>query len=59
MHLWERFLKMNQERGSNGMEANQLTSQFMKDWCWANGETLELWERKAIRKLDAKWKEAQ
>lgn len=27
----------------------------MRDWCWATGNHLELWERRALRKLDALW----
>lgn len=51
-HVWGWFLELNSERGSNGMEAGRITSQMMRDWCWATGNKLELWERKAIRRLD-------
>lgn len=34
------------------MGVGRITSTMMKDWCWASGNTLELWERKAIRALD-------
>lgn len=41
------------------MEAGRITSTAMKDWQWASGNVLELWERKAIRAIDAVWMEAQ
>lgn len=58
-HLWEWFLQLNEERGSNGMGPNRITAQLMKDWCWKTGNVLELWERKAISRIDTKWMEAQ
>jgi hypothetical protein len=41
------------------MQAERISSSQMKDWCWASGNTLELWERKAIRKIDSVWMEQQ
>lgn len=35
------------------MEVGRITSALMKDWCWASGNTLDLWERKAIRAIDS------
>lgn len=54
-HIWGWFCELHQERGSNGMEAGRITSTMMKDWCWASGNTLDLWERKAIRAVDIVW----
>lgn len=58
-HVWGWFLELHQERGSNGMEANRITSTAMKDWQWASGNMLELWERKAIKAIDNAWFFAQ
>lgn len=41
------------------MSVSRITSQNMRDWCWSSGNTLELWERKAIRRIDALWVESQ
>lgn len=45
----------NSERGSgmNGME--RISSTSMMSWQWVTGNNLELWERKAIRTIDATW----
>lgn len=53
-HIWVWFLDMCCDRVS-GMEAGRLTATIMKDWCWATGNELELWERKAIRQVDEAW----
>lgn len=58
-HVWGYFVELHQERGSNGMEASRITSSQMKDWCWASGNDLALWERKAIRAIDTVWMNAQ
>jgi hypothetical protein len=53
VHVWDLFLRLHNERGSNGMEANRITAKDVIDWCWFNGvESIDLWERKAIRALD-------
>ena len=54
-HVWICFAELNNERGSNGITADRITARQMIDWCWATGSTLELWERRAIRAIDAAW----
>jgi len=54
-HLWAWFVDLNSERGNNGMQAMRITSGMMKDWCWATGNNPALWERTALRRLDALW----
>ena len=54
-HVWAYFCQLNLERGSTGMGPARITSQNMKDWCWATGLTLDLWERAAIRAIDSVW----
>ena len=58
-HLWGWFLDLDSERGTNGMTASRITSGAMRDWCWATGNRPELWERTALRKLDALWLKEQ
>ena len=41
------------------MGASRITSQNMRDWCWATGNSLELWERAALRRMDQAWMESQ
>lgn len=54
-HVWGWFLELRNEQGSNGMAPSRIGSQAMRDWCWATGNTLALWERRAIRAVDAAW----
>lgn len=54
-HVWRYFTELHAERGENGMGAARITATTMKDWCWATGTDLELWERVAIRRIDAVW----
>ncbi len=37
------------------MAATRITSGMMRDWCWATGNDPALWERTALRRLDAMW----
>ena len=58
-HLWVWFVDLDSERGTNGMGASRITSGAIRDWSWATGNQLELWERTALRKLDALWLKEQ
>jgi hypothetical protein len=59
-HLWSQFLQLHNSRGNNGMEANRITADKVKDWMWFNGlSSLELWEKKAIHALDNCWFESR
>lgn len=51
-HVWMWFCELANERENNGMGVSRITSRNMLDWCWASGNTLELWERRAIRAID-------
>lgn len=53
--IWGWFLELHNERESNGMEAGRITATQMIDWCWATGNHLALWQRRAIRSLDSAW----
>ena len=54
--MWGWFLSLNSERGNNGMSASRITAENVKSWMWYNGvESIELWERRAISKLDSLW----
>lgn len=37
------------------MTQSRITASQMADWCWATGNHLDLWQRKAIRMMDAAW----
>lgn len=58
-HLWEWFLDLCNERENNGMAISRISSRAIRDWCWASGNQTEVWERKALRRLDAAWVRAQ
>ncbi len=58
-HVWGWFNEMNNERGSDGMNIGRITARTMQDWCWATGNVLDLWERRAIRAIDIVWIAAQ
>ena len=53
-HVWEYFVDLHNERMSINPKS-MITSTHMRDWCWLNEVELELWERLAIKKLDAAW----
>jgi hypothetical protein len=60
MYLWHWFIDMNNtERGNGAMGIERISSTAMMSWQWATGNDLELWERKAIRCMDAAWIAAQ
>lgn len=54
-YLWNWFCEMHLQRESGGMGPGRITSQTMIDWSWETGNTLDLWERKAIRAIDNVW----
>lgn len=47
-HVWGYFCELNREAAGG-----RITSTMMKDFAWSSGIDLELWERKAIKRLDA------
>jgi len=58
-HLWIWFVDMNNAEREGGMSVSRITATSMIAWQWATGNTLELWERKALRAVDAAWVDAQ
>jgi len=54
-HLWVWFVDMNNSEREVGMDVSRITASSMIAWQWATGNTLELWERKALRAIDAAW----
>ena len=50
---------MNNTEREVGMSVSRITATSMIAWQWATGNTLELWERKALRAVDAVWVDAQ
>jgi hypothetical protein len=37
------------------MNIERISSSAMMSWQWVTGNSLELWERKALRRMDAAW----
>ena len=58
-YLWDWFIEMHADRRSGVNGAERFSAADMLDWCWASGNTLELWERKALRLIDSAWIKAQ
>lgn len=58
-HVWNYFLDLHDERPSNGFGVSRITSSMIKDWSDVYCIQLELWEVKAIRKIDAVWTSIQ
>ena len=58
-HLWFWFIDMNNSEREVGMGISRIAASSMIAWQWATGNTLELWERKAIRAIDAAWVDVQ
>lgn len=58
-HVWGWFVELHSERRMGMAQAERITAADMKDWCWATGNQLELWERQAIRRIDSAWMKAQ
>lgn len=54
-HLWRWFMDMNAMRNNNGVTESLLSARDLIDWCWFSGQSLELWERRAIRAMDIAW----
>lgn len=57
-HVWGYFVELHNERSSNGMGPNKITSTAIKDWCELNRTKLEFWEVRAIKHLDNLWMES-
>jgi hypothetical protein len=55
IHVWNHFLELHKERPDNGFGAGRLTASIIKDWCQLYCVELELWEVKAINKIDNAW----
>jgi len=45
--VWGHFCQLSSERSEG-----RITSGMMRDYEWSEGITLELWQRKAIKRLD-------
>ena len=58
-HLWQWFLELHSERGSNGFGPSRITSTAIKDWCWSTGNKPAKWEIAVLKQLDSKWLAAQ
>lgn len=54
-HLWRYFAELHKERQSNGFNTGRITATTIKDWCQVYCVELELWEVKAIKKMDEAW----
>lgn len=54
-HIWGYFVDLHNERTSNGMGPNKITSTAIKDWCIVTRTRLEYWEVMAIKHLDNLW----
>jgi hypothetical protein len=54
-HLWTWFTEISATRSSSGMGPNRLTRAEIHAWEADEHQRLELWERRAIMKLDAAW----
>jgi len=58
-YLWMWFVDMNNSEREVSMTVSRITASSMIAWQWATGNILALWERKALRAIDAVWIEAQ
>ena len=58
-HVWEYFVQLHNERSAGLMGTAKITARDMRDWCWATGNLLALWERRAIQAVDAAWGRSQ
>jgi hypothetical protein len=52
-HLWEHFNSLAYERVNTGFGISRLSASDIFGWCLINAISLELWELKAIKKIDA------
>lgn len=55
MHVWQYFIELHKERQSNGFSEGRITATAIKDWCQVYCVELDLWEVKAISRIDNEW----
>lgn len=58
-HLWHYFLDLHAERTGNGMGPNPLTSSQILHWSLLAKTRLDLWEIRALKRIDQAWMESQ
>lgn len=54
-HLWRWFAELSALRTSSGMGLNRITRAEIHAWEADEGQSLELWERRALLAMDAAW----
>lgn len=58
-HLWGHYLALHKERPNNGFGSGKITATTVKDWCQVYCVELDLWEVKAIGRIDDAWLKMQ
>lgn len=54
-HVWGYFIELHKERQGNGFNEGRITATVILDWCSLYGVELDLWEIKAIGRIDSEW----
>jgi hypothetical protein len=54
-HLWQWFAELTATRTASGLGPNRLTRAEIRAWETDEGQCLDLWERRAILRIDQAW----
>ena len=54
-HVWGYFLDLHSQRQGNGFSEGRITATMIKDWSQVYCVDLDLWEIKAINRIDGAW----
>jgi hypothetical protein len=54
-HLWQWFSELTATRTASGLGPNRITRAEIRAWERDEGQSLDLWERRAILRIDQAW----